>query len=101
MGKTAGLEDYGAQFRYAAAARVVEVDKRKAGPGHRILQQRDRRCRRQAMLAAEMQKSADKAVAALSVIIRAARPMAVVGKELEHVIEQLHRFVDVHLETWI
>ena len=53
------------------------------------------------MLAAEMQKSADKAVAALSVIIRAARPMAVVGKELEHVIEQLHRFVDVHLEHWI
>jgi hypothetical protein len=58
MGETAGLEDYGAQFGDAAAASVVEVHKWKAGAGHRILQQRDRRCRRQAMLAAEMQKSA-------------------------------------------
>ncbi len=38
---------------------------------HRVLQERDRRCRRQAMLAAQMQKSADKAVAAVSVIITA------------------------------
>ena len=51
--------------------------------GLRILQERDRRFRRQAMLAAQMQKSADEAVAALS-IIRAARPVAVVGKKLEH-----------------
>jgi hypothetical protein len=36
-------------------------------------------------------------VAALSVIIRAACPMAVVGKELEHEIEQLHRSVDFNL----
>jgi hypothetical protein len=36
------------------------------------------------MLAAQMQKSTDKAVAAVSVIIRAARPVAVVGKKLEH-----------------
>jgi hypothetical protein len=71
------------------------VDKRKAGPGHRILQERDRRCRRQAMLAAQMQKSADKAVAAVSVIITAARPVSVVGKKLEHEIEQLHRFCDL------
>jgi ribosomal protein S3 len=42
------------------------------------------------MLAAQVQKSADKAVAAISV--RAARPGAVVGKKLEHRIEQLHRF---------
>jgi hypothetical protein len=35
------------------------------------------------MLAAEMQKSADKAMASVSVIITAARPVAVVGKMLE------------------
>jgi hypothetical protein len=73
----------GAQFGDAAATRVVEVHKRKAGPGHRILQERDRRRPRQAMLAAEMQKSADKAMASVSVIITAARPVAVVGKMLE------------------
>jgi hypothetical protein len=43
------------------------------------------------MLAAQMQKSADKAVAAISVIITATRPVAVVGKMLEHQVEQLHR----------
>jgi ribosomal protein S3 len=36
------------------------------------------------MPAAQMQKSTDKTVAAISVIIRAARPAAVVGKKLEH-----------------
>src|SRR6516164_7552257 len=84
MSKTAGLEDYRAQFGDAAAANVVEVDKRKARAGHRILRERDRRCRWQAMLAPEMQKSADKAVTSVSVIITAARPVAVVGKKLEH-----------------
>src|SRR5437016_5887471 len=83
-GKVAGLDDYGAQLGDPAATSVVEVHKRKAGPGHRILQERDRRCRRQAMQAAQMQKSADKAMAAVSVVIRAARPVAVVGKKVEH-----------------
>ena len=77
---TAGPEDDGAQLGGAAATRVVEVHERKAGSGHRILQERDRRRLRQAMLAAEMQNSADKAMAAVSVIITAARPVAVVGK---------------------
>ena len=77
--------------------RVVEVHKRKAGPGHSVLQERDCGCRRQAMLAAKMQQGADKAVTALSVIIRATCPMAVVGKELEHEIEQLHGFRGIHL----
>jgi hypothetical protein len=36
------------------------------------------------MLAAEMQKTADKTVADVSVIITAARPVAIVGKKLEH-----------------
>ena len=36
------------------------------------------------MLAAQMQKSADKAVVAVSVIITAACPVAVVGEMLEH-----------------
>jgi hypothetical protein len=40
------------------------------------------------MLAAQMQKSADKAMAAVSVVITAARPVAVVGKMLEHQIER-------------
>src|ERR1700719_419059 len=64
LSKAAGLEDYGAQLGDAAATRVVEVHKRKAGPGHGILQERDRRCLRQAMLAAQMQNGADNAMAA-------------------------------------
>ena len=51
--KTTGLEDYRAELGDAAATGVVEVDKRKAGPGHCILQERDRRYRRQTMLAAQ------------------------------------------------
>jgi hypothetical protein len=75
VGETAGLEDYGAQLGDATATRVVEVHKRKAGPGHRILQERDRRRPRQAMLAAQKQKSADQAMTAVSVIITAACPV--------------------------
>jgi hypothetical protein len=59
VGEAAGLEDYRTQLDDAAATVVIEVHKRKAGPGHRILQERDRRCPRQVMLAAQMQKSAD------------------------------------------
>jgi len=81
MSETAGLEDYGTQLGETAATSVVKAHERKAGPGHRILQERDcRRCR-QAMLAAKMQESADKAVAAVSVVITAARPVTVVGKK--------------------
>ena len=54
----------------------------------------------QAMLAAQMEKSADKAVAAVSVIITAARPVAVVGKILEHQVEQLHPLCDLGFEHW-
>jgi hypothetical protein len=64
------------------------------GPGHRVLQERDRRRLRQTMLAAQLQESADQAVAAVSVIVMAARPVAVVGKMLEHQVEQLHRLCD-------
>jgi len=39
-----------------------------------------------------MEKSADKAMAAVSIIIPAARPVAVVGKKLEHVIQQRTAF---------
>ena len=60
ISKTAGRQDYGAQLGDAAATTVVEVHKRKAGPGHGILQERDRRCLRQAMLTAQMQNGADK-----------------------------------------
>jgi hypothetical protein len=42
-----------------------------------------------------MQNSADKAMAAVSVIIAAAHPAAAVGKELEHKMEELRRFDDV------
>jgi len=92
ISKTAGREDYGAQLSEAAATTVVEVHKRKAGPGHGILQERDRLCLRQAMLAAQMQNNADKAMAAVSVVITASCPVAIVGKKLEHEVEQLHRF---------
>jgi len=100
VGETAGLEDYGAQLGDATTINVVEVEKRKAWPGHRILQERDRRCPRQAMLAAQMQKSADKAVAAVSVAITAARPVAVVGKVLEHHLEQLHPLCNLGFLHW-
>src|SRR5712671_7854836 len=74
VGETAGLEDYGAKLGDVAATRVIKMHERKAGPGHRILQERDRRCPRQAMLAAQMPKSADQAQAAVSVVITATRP---------------------------
>jgi ribosomal protein S3 len=45
-------------------------------------------------IAAQMQESADKAVAAVSVIITSARPASVVGKKRVHEIEQLHRLCD-------
>jgi hypothetical protein len=57
--ETARLEDYGAQFGRAPTPIVVEVHERKAGARHRILQERDRRSCRKAMLAAQMEKSAD------------------------------------------
>jgi hypothetical protein len=52
------------------------------------------------MLAAQMQKSADKAVAAVSVIITAARPVAVVGKIPEHQVEQLHPLCNLGFWHW-
>jgi hypothetical protein len=52
------------------------------------------------MLAAQMQESADKAMAAVSVVITAARPVAGVGKMLEHQIEQLHRLRDLGFRHW-
>jgi hypothetical protein len=94
-----GLEDYGAQLGDASATSVIEVHKRKAGPGHRILEERNGRCRRKAMLAAQVEKSADKAVPAVRVRITAARPVALVGKKREHEVEKLHRFSDLRL--WI
>ena len=94
MGKAASLENYGSQLDDAAATSVVEMHKRKARSGYRILQDHDRRCRRQAMLAAQIQESTDKAVAAVSVIITSARPASVVGKKREHEIKQLHRLCD-------
>jgi len=57
--ETARLEDYGAQFGRAPTPIVVEVHEWKAGTRHRILQERDRRSWRKAMLAAQMEKSAD------------------------------------------
>ena len=36
--------------------------------------------------------SADEATTAVSIVVTAARPAAVVGKKLEHEVEQLHRF---------
>ena len=58
------------------------------------------RCSWQAMLAAQMQKSADKAMAAVSVVITAARLVAVFGKMREHQIEQLHRLRDLGFRHW-
>ena len=52
------------------------------------------------MLAAQMQKSADQAVAAVSVIITTACPVAVPGKMLEHQIEQLYRLRDLGFRHW-
>jgi len=52
MGESTGLENHRTQLGDTAATSVIEIHKRKTGPGHRILQEPDRRCRRQAMLAA-------------------------------------------------
>jgi hypothetical protein len=47
-----------------------------------------------------MQKSADKAMAAVSVIITAARPVAIVGKIFEHQVEQLEPLCDLGFWHW-
>jgi hypothetical protein len=48
-----------------------------------------------------MQKNSDKTVAAISVVVvTAARLAAVVGKQLEHEIEQLRGFCDFHFGHW-
>src|SRR5215469_8670880 len=52
------------------------------------------------MLAAQMQNSADKAVAAVSVVIAAPRPVAIVGKILEQQVEELHRVCNLSLWHW-
>src|SRR5207248_11527783 len=52
------------------------------------------------MLAAQMEKGADKAMAAVAVVITTACPVAVVGKMLEHQVEQLHGLRDVGLRHW-
>jgi hypothetical protein len=49
------------------------------------------------MLAAQMQKSADKAMAAVSIVITAACPVIVIGKKLEYEIEQPHCCCDFRL----
>lgn len=100
MGEPARLDDNGAQLGEAAATLIVEVHEGKAGAGHRILEERNRLTRRQAMLAAQMQKGADEAVAAVAVVITAARPVAVIREKLEHPIEQLHGFADVCFGHW-
>ena len=48
-----------------------------------------------------MKNRADQAVAAVSVIITAARPVAIVIKILEHQVEQLHRLGDVGFRHWL
>ena len=98
--QTARLDDDEAQLGDAAATMIVEVNKGKAGARHSILEERDRRRRRKAMLAAQMQKSTDEAVAAVSVVITAARPVAVIREKLDHQIEQLHGFADVCFGHW-
>ena len=45
----------------------------------------------------DAEESTDEAMAAVSVIITAARPVTVVGKMLEHQVEQLHRLRDFRL----
>jgi hypothetical protein len=48
-----------------------------------------------------MQKGADKAMAAVAVIITAARPVRVIREKLKHQIEQLHRFTDFRFGHWL
>jgi hypothetical protein len=47
------------------------------------------------MLTADMQKSADQATTAASIVVTAARPVAVVNKKLEHEVKQLHSFCGI------
>jgi hypothetical protein len=53
------------------------------------------------MLEAQTKQSADKAMAAAAVVIAAARPVAVVGKMVEHQVEQLHRLGDFGFRHWL
>jgi hypothetical protein len=47
------------------------------------------------MLAADMQEGADQATTAVSIVVTASRPVAVVGKKLEYEVKQLHSFCGI------
>jgi len=77
LSETAGLEDYRAQLGPVATS-IIEVHKMKAGPGHCIVKERaavGRRC-----LRLRCRRASTRQWPPFSVIITAARPVAVVGK---------------------
>jgi hypothetical protein len=94
ISETAGPEDDGAPLGGAGATSL----KCRAGASHPVGARLP--VSWQAMPAAQMQEGADKAMAAVSVIIMAARPVAVVGKMIEHQVEQLHRLHDLGFQHW-
>jgi hypothetical protein len=91
-GGGAGLENYGAQFSRAEAETIVEADKPDLAPGQCRLEKRHHRRPRKPLLRTEMKDRADKAVAAISVMITASCPMVIIRKEIQHQIQYLYGF---------
>ena len=88
----AGPEDHRAQFSGAAAEAIVEVDKPDLPPGQGRFEDGYHWLARKPMLRTEVKDRADKAVAAIPIMITASRPVIVVSKKFQHQIQHLQGF---------
>jgi hypothetical protein len=83
-GGGAGLDNYGAQFSRATAEAIVEADKPDLPPGQCRFEKEYHQRPRKPLLRIEMKDRANKAVAAISVMITASCPVIIVSKEIQH-----------------
>jgi hypothetical protein len=90
-GDRAGLEDYRAQFS-AAAETIVEADKPDLPLGQCRFEEGHHRCTRKPMPCTEMEHGADKAVAAVGVVITPSCPVVVFSEKIQHEIQHLRGF---------
>jgi len=83
-GDCPGLENYRAQFSRAATEAIVESDQPDLPPGQCRFEKGHYRPAWKPMLRTQMRDRADKAVAAVGIVITASRPVIVVSKKLQH-----------------
>lgn len=85
-GDRAGLEDYRAQFSRAAAATIVEADEPDLPLGQCRFEEGHHRRTWKPMPCTEMEHRANKAVAAVGVVITPSCPVVVFSEKIQHKI---------------